>query len=318
MSATVPDATILLLAACVGLSAAMALEARSARSTLALRLAALLLAAWAILATTSLATILATGSAAAARTLVTDPTSLLGQPSLALWLVGSLGAFAVFLVAFALSQAVDRGLMRTPRTRELPWPPILPAPPTPTIFLAFVSADLDAFTFTLLERAGPRTLRCRDVVMVSEGLLAALSPTEWLAVAAHELAHARALDGRYLTFFRTFARMMRWDPVLASVATLLTRREEFRADLASVAMTGRPRALARALFKVASAPVARPSTLPRLLGATGRRGRSDAFERIRRLLALAESGRFPEEGDAASDRPPRPRADPPGHAGTPR
>jgi hypothetical protein len=40
------------------------------------------------------------------------------------------------------------------------------------------------------------------------------------------------------------------------------------------------------------------STAPGFLGTGGARGRRQAVERIRRLVALAESGRFPEEPGA--------------------
>jgi Zn-dependent protease with chaperone function len=89
---------------------------------------------------------------------------------------------------------------------------------------------------------------------------------------------------------------MRWDPVLAYVAHSLTRREEYRADDEAVRLTGRPLALARALYKVAGlgepAPV---SGAVGFLGSLGDRTRSETLERIRRLVALADSGAFPEE-----------------------
>jgi len=100
---------------------------------------------------------------------------------------------------------------------------------------------------------------------------------------------------RYLTFFRTLSRLMRWDPILAYFAESLTRREEYRADLDAVELTRRPRAMARALYKATFLAPTSGSSLPGLLGVGGPRGRRQAVERIRRLVALAESGRFPEE-----------------------
>jgi len=90
---------------------------------------------------------------------------------------------------------------------------------------------------------------------------------------------------------------MRWDPILAFLADRLTEREEFRADLDAVGLTHRPKALARALYKV-SRTSARPRGAASLLGASGRRGQRQAAERIRRLVLLAESGRFEEEPGA--------------------
>jgi hypothetical protein len=201
----------------------------------------------------------------------------------------------VFLVAFVLSQTVGRGFLRLFPSEEIPWPSSLPAPRSATSLRVFHSSTDGAFAFTLLERGGPHGLRPRDVIMVSEGLLEQLEPREWEAVLAHELGHLQELDGRYLTFFRTLSRLMRWDPILAFFAESLTRREEFRADLDAVELTRRPRALARALYKAAALSPSFGGSLPGLLGVGGRRGRRQAVERIRRLVALAESGRFPEE-----------------------
>jgi Zn-dependent protease with chaperone function len=264
-------------------------------STVVFRMAAILLAAWALLATTGLIWVLLRGGFGAIAVLVTSPGALLGPNALEPWVLGALGAFLVFLVAFVLCQAVGRGLLRMYDPRPLPWPRRLPFPNPPTRLLAFASPRPDAFTFTLLRRSGPWAWRREETVLVSEGLLRELLPDEWEAVVAHELGHVRDLDGRYLTFFRTLARMMRWDPVLALMAGWLTRREEFGADAHSVALTGRPRALARAIYKASRLLPSHPGPLASLLGPGGRRGQYQAIERIRRLVALAESGRFAEE-----------------------
>lgn len=279
----------------VAFGLAFALAFHRGRSALVFRLAALFLAAWAILATTALVWVVANGGGPAVLRWVEDPLMIFDHQFLVLWLIGSAGALGAFAAAFLLSQTVDRGFLRLLRTRELPWPKRLPRSRTPTTLLAFPDERADAFMFTLLERTGVARVRCRDVILVSEGLLSQLSPAEWEAVVAHELGHGRELDGRYLTFFRTFARMMRWDPVLAYLADLLTRREEYRADLDAVLLTQRPRALARALFKASLLAPSRRRSLPGLLGAVGRRGRRETLERIRRLVELAESGQFPEE-----------------------
>jgi Zn-dependent protease with chaperone function len=280
----------------LGLGVSLGLAYRRSASPTVFRLTAVFLGVWAVFATTALLYVLANGGWGAIVALARTPTLLFEPSSLGVWAAGALGAFVVFFVAFLLSQAVGRGFLRLFSSRELAWPSQLPTPVTATSLRAFDAPGEGAFAFTLLERGGPRGLRARDVIMVSEGLLSQLDPKEWEAVLAHELGHLRELDGRYLTFFRTLSRMMRWDPILAYFAESLTRREEFRADLDAVELTRRPRALARALYKAAALP---PSLLPRglpgLLGVGGRRGRRQAVERIRRLVALAESGRFPEE-----------------------
>lgn len=272
---------------------------RRSASPVVFRLAALFLACWAVFATTGLIWVLTNGGWSAVVELVRSPLLLFEPRYLLCWMAGVVGAFGVFLAAFLLSQVVGRSFVILFRTRPLLWPAGIPAPTAPTSLLAFSSAAPNAFTFTLLERGGPWRLRRRDVILLSEGLLAELTPTECAAVVAHELGHVRELDGRYLTFIRTLARMMRWDPILAYCADRLTAREEFRADLDAVSMTGHPRALARALYK-ASRGLASFSVPPgtRFLGVGGRRGRRQADQRIRRLILLAESGRYPEEPGA--------------------
>jgi len=280
----------------LAIGVSLGLASRRSASPTVFRLTAVFLGVWALFATTALVYVLANGGWAALVGLARMPSLLFEPRSAGIWVAGALGAFAVFAVAFILSQAVGRGFLRLYPSRELPWPTRLPKPVTATSLRAFDAAGEGAFAFTLLERGGPRGARARDVIMISEGLLGELDPAEWEAVIAHEVGHLRELDGRYLTFFRTLSRMMRWDPVLAYFAESLTRREEFRADLDAVEITQRPRALARALFKATALSPSSPTrSLPGLLGVGGRRGRRQAVERIRRLVALAESGRFPEE-----------------------
>ena len=298
MTVDLPDLAYLPVLLCAVSGLALWVVYRRAGSTLVFRLSALFLAAWALLATTAFVWVVANGGEPAVVRLAVAPLTLFAPSSLLLWLIGGVGAFAVFSSAFLLSQVVDRAFLRVLRTRELPWPAGLPRPATSTTLLAFPAADSDAFMFTLLEWVGPARLGCRDVILISDGLLSQLSPAEWEGVVAHELGHGHELDGRYLTFFRTLAQMMRWDPVLAFLADSLTRREEYRADLDAVEMTRRPRALARALYKASLLSPSRRAPLPGLLGVGGRRGRRETLERIRRLVALAESGGFPEDPGA--------------------
>jgi Zn-dependent protease with chaperone function len=280
----------------VAVGVGLLLAYRQSTSTVVFRLAVAFLAFWAVFATTGVVWVLVAGGWSAVLRLLTNP-SLLVEPSFApIWLLGALGAFGIFLTAFLLNQAVGRGFLAVLRPRQLEWPAGVLRPATPTDLLAFPSERIEAFTFTLLEVGPDARPRRRDVILLSDGLLRALTPAEREAVVAHELGHARELDGRYLTFVRMLSRMMRWDPILAYCADRLTEREEFRADLDAVEATHRPRALARALYKASRGSPAR--TMPGLLGPGGRRGQRQAVERIRRLVALAESGRFPEEPGA--------------------
>ncbi len=271
--------------------------APDARTTLLLyRAAVTAVAAWSLLATTLLVWFLAQGGVAGVLELLRRPGDLVSSRAVASWELGALGAFGVFLVAFLVCQVVGRGLLRLLGPRPLPWPEGLPRPEVPVRLLAFPSARPDAFTYTLLRPAGWGRWRREEVILVSEALLGALERSEWEAVVAHELGHVREFDGRYLTFLRTFARQMRWDPFLATVAARLTRREEFLADEEAVALTRRPLALARAIFKASNLAPSSSGAFAGLLGPGGFAGRRQAVERIRRLVALAESGRFEGEG----------------------
>ncbi len=295
MSGAVIGVTYLPVLAWVAIGTVLLVAFRRSASPTVFRLAAVFLASWALLATTVLLWVLTNGGEPAALELARAPLTLFETRFLVFWLLGAVGAFTVFLTAFLLSQAVGRGFLRLLKTRELPWPGGLGRPAASTTLLACPSRTAEACTFTLLELTGRPRPRRRDVILVSDGLLARLTPEETEAVVAHELGHIRELDGRYLTFFRTLSRMMRWDPVLAYLADSLTRREEYRADLDAVELTGRPRALARALFKASLLAPARGAASARRVGTPGRRGRRGTLRRIRRLVTLAESGEYPEE-----------------------
>jgi Zn-dependent protease with chaperone function len=269
------------------------------RTTLAVyRAAVLVVAGWSLLATTLLAWFLAEGGFDALRALARSPALLFSSRATSAWEVGAIGAFLLFALAFAICQVVGRGLLHLLRPVPAPWPAGLAVPDFPVRLLAFRSTKADAFTYTLLVRTRGLRWARQEMILVSSALLARLEPREWEAVVAHELGHVRSYDGRYLTFLRTFSRLMRWDPILAGVASGLTRREEFHADREAVEQTQRPRALARALFKALDLPGPSLGLPTGFLGTRGRAGRRQAVERIRRLVALAESGAFEDEGGA--------------------
>jgi Zn-dependent protease with chaperone function len=268
---------------------------RKSTPRLVLRLASGFLALWALLATTVLAWVVFNGGLGGVVTLLHSPLLLFQSRWMVVWMMGAVGALAILTVAFALNQLVGHGLLRILPTTSVEWPSDFPPPERPTSLLMFDSCAAEAFSFTLLEPGlgDGRLPYRRDVILVSQGLRSLLAPQELEAVVAHELAHIRGLDSRYLTFLRTFARMMRWDPLLTYLARSLTTREEYRADLDAARITHHPIALARALYKAMTlgGPIsARP--FPGFLVAGGRHGRSEAYERIRRLVALAESGAF--------------------------
>lgn len=271
--------------------AVVAVLRRHGTSRLLLRLATVFLALWAVLATTALVWLVGNGGWAALQGLVQRPPMIFDASALWIWALGGAGAFLVLLAAFLVNQLVGRSILRICRPRRLAWPPRLAARAGPTELRLFASASAEAFSFTLVERKGLRLAR-REIVLISEGLWGALEPAEREVVIAHELAHVLELDSRYLTFLRTFAKLMRWDPVLGYLAGRLTHREEFQADDDAVATTHQPLALARALFKAITLPAgASRAGATGFLGVGGQQGREQALERIRRLVARAEGDR---------------------------
>lgn len=280
----------------VATAVGLLLAVRRAAPRVVLRLAATFLALWALLATTTVAWVLANGGWSAIVSLAASPGRIFEPVFWALWVAGAIGAFGVFLVAFLLNQLVGRGFLRILRPRPMPWPSRLPVPRVETRLLVFPSESLEAFSFALLVRGSSGLLGRREFILLSARLRDRLEPDELEAAIAHELGHLRSLDGRYLTFMRTLARLMRWDPVIAYLAYSLTRREEYRADTEAVQLTRRPLALARALFKVSALPESDvPASALGFLGGVG--ARRDVAERIRRLVELAESPEFARERD---------------------
>lgn len=277
-----------------GLGVSLLLASRHAAPRLVLRLSATFAALWSLLATAGLAFVLSRGGSAAIVSLVEAPSGLLGLfqlQELTLWVDAAIAVLVLFAGVFLLNQVVGRGVLRLGGTSSLPWPAGLPRPAGKVSLLAASGARPEAFSFTLLELGRPhRRPHRHEVIVLTEPLLERLTGEEVEAVIAHELGHVDDLDSRYLTFLRTFAGLVRWDPIVGLLADRLTRHEEFRADDYAVARTGRPLALARAIYKVSQVSL-RPPALGSigLLGARRWRAHREALERIRRLVAMAES-----------------------------
>jgi len=259
---------------------------------LLLRVATVFLALWAVLATTALVWLVVHGGWPAIQSLAQQPPDIFSGSAIGVWVLGAIGAFGVLLVAFLVNQLVGRGILRICGAQRLAWPPRLAELAGETELRRFASPSAEAFSFTLLDRTGGHWRR-REIILLSDGLWESLEPAEREAVIAHELGHVLDLDSRYLTFFRTFARLMRWDPVLGYLARRVTHSEEFQADDAAVAATHEPLALARALFKAISLPAPRSGSRGPVgtgfLGVGGEQGRRDALERIRRLVQRADA-----------------------------
>lgn len=296
MGPPVAELLVVPVALWAALAGTFAVALRRARAPVVLRVASLFLALWAVLATTTLAWVLTHGGLAAVVSLAERPLGLFAPAALPVWLEGAVGAFGLLTAVFLLNQVVGRGLLTVLRPTPLPWPGSLPMPSRRISLRTFDSGRLEAFSFALVEVGPHGRPRRHEVILLSRELLRRLTPEERDAVLAHEVGHLLSLDGRYLTYLRTLARLMRWDPVIGYVVAVLTRHEEFRADVEAAERTRRPLALARALAK--SADLAFTSPVPgavRFAGASGRGGRAQVVERIERLLTLHRTGRYAEE-----------------------
>lgn len=199
----------------------------------------------------------------------------------------SLFAGIVLSAAALLGQASSRLLLRACRGRRVP----ADLGFSPDGLLAGVRVWLvrdpepDAYAVAILRGDRKRLLRVEDTVVVTTGLRDLLTPQELRASLAHEAAHVRAHDSRYLPFVRSLSTILFLDPILRALSRRLVARYEFGADEDAAWSTGEPRTLAWALLKVSEASVPRRAAVG--LGGTGRRPL--LIERIERLLALAES-----------------------------
>lgn len=161
------------------------------------------------------------------------------------------------------------------------------------------------------------------VIALSQNLINRLTPDELEGILAHEVSHIRNNDTRLMGFAELIGRMTRmlslfgqagllislplviagavaihwiaiWLLILAPAISLflfmaLSRTREYRADLDAAALTGNPRALARALAKIENT---NRSLMARLFwragGANGTHPPTE--ERIAKLLGLMEAG----------------------------
>lgn len=198
-------------------------------------------------------------------------------------------SFLVLASTFGIAQGSARLLLR--KLSKLQDPnglerlrALLPASTGNTEFLVVGDSEPDAFAFALLRADRGRLARATSVVVLTRGLMDLLEPDELEAAIAHELAHVRARDDRYLPYFRTLASIIFFDPVLRSLNRRVSRRHEFAADREAALQTGRPRALARALLKVYLHPHA-PASAAGFAGES----RSELLARIEALLEIEES-----------------------------
>ncbi len=142
----------------------------------------------------------------------------------------------------------------------------------------------DAFAVAILRLDRRRIFRVQDVIVATTGFRDLLSSEELRAALAHEAAHVRAHDHRYLPFVRSLSRIVFVDPVLGYLARHLAARYELGADEDAAWATRDPRSLASALLKVNEASAGSQGAAA-FLG----RGRPPLIlRRIERLLDLAD------------------------------
>lgn len=188
--------------------------------------------------------------------------------------------------SMVLGQVSSRALLRQCRRRLVLGADLPRAALPPSTELWVVREDRpDAFAVAILRVDRHRLFRVQDVVVVTTGFRDLLAPAELAAALAHEAAHVRAHDHRYLPFVRALSRILFVDPVLGYLARQLAARYEFGADEDAAWATCDPRSLASALLKVHEASHASA-------GATAFLGHTRTpmiVARIERLLDLADA-----------------------------
>lgn len=201
--------------------------------------------------------------------------------------VGLLAAVTALLVAALVGET--RRLVRT--YRQLGAIAASADGPEPALSVARLAAQVGVRVPRLRLLATDQPLACvagfvRPTLFVSRGMLARLNARELEGLVAHELAHLRHQDNLIGWLDAIVFRAFRFLPPLRGAwAESLAEREEF-ADAVAVRATGRPRALASALLKVAGEPAPGPA------GAAGFAGQAAGIERrIERLLATPDEPR---------------------------
>lgn len=119
-------------------------------------------------------------------------------------------------------------------------------------------------------------------IVLSAGLVTALTPAELRAVVGHEWAHVRRRDPLRLVVLRFWQDALWFLPIGRALARDSARSMEEAADDAAVALTAQPLDLAAALVKTAKAQVQ-----PRGMPTPALGGELAVTERVERLLAVA-------------------------------
>lgn len=187
--------------------------------------------------------------------------------------------------SMALGQVSSRALLRQCRRQRVP-AAALPRDTVPSSMELWLVRDdrPDAFAIAILRLDRRRIFRVQDVIVATTGFRDLLSAGELRAALAHEAAHVRAHDHRYLPFIRSLSRILFVDPVLGYLSRHLAARYEFGADEDAARETRDARALASALLKVHEACRASAGVAAFL----GHERSPMIVRRIERLLELAD------------------------------
>ena len=121
----------------------------------------------------------------------------------------------------------------------------------------------------------------RPHIVLSAGLIAALSSTEIGAVLGHEWGHVNRRDPLRLALLRFWSEVLWFLPIVRALAQESARIMEDAADDVAVALTNQPLDLAAALVKTAQAQASPRWSLVPALG-----GEHMVTERVERLLEI--------------------------------
>lgn len=152
----------------------------------------------------------------------------------------------------------------------------------PKLDRALERQGLSVLSLRVLEATRPVALTLgliRPQVLLSEGIIFALSEEELGAVLCHEVGHVRNRDPWRLALVRFLADAVWFLPVARPLAGSFADAVEEEADDWAVASTRQPVELASALVKTAKAAVAQPIPV-----ATSLAGNLSVEDRVERLL----------------------------------
>ncbi len=159
--------------------------------------------------------------------------------------------FVIFLISFLLSQISLQFLLTKLEKKSNPrlsseikynWLP------NDYNLLVYDNHVQEAFTFTLLRRDKLK-IYAENWIILSSEMIDLLDADELEMVVAHEYSHTYENDTRYSHLIYTISSIIFFDPTLKLIKYIMHENHEKSADFHAVELIGKPRALARALYK---------------------------------------------------------------------